>query len=127
LFSHYQLDGYETQDLLYDPTTRVNRRLKSHINWSDAFEQGVKLPQGEGKVVTVSDSLSSYAIAPLPLLNFTAKSLGQDPDVVFVRGNYSFCNVMMVFKYIRERLETAFMMVTIVVGIVEAMICCYTG
>jgi hypothetical protein len=84
-----QLDGYETQDLMYDPSMLSSGQ--KHVNWPAALQAAVSVKKGT--VVTVTNKLSSYAIAPLPLLNFTAKSTGPDPDVVFVRGvnkvNYS--------------------------------------
>jgi hypothetical protein len=78
-----QLDGYETQDLMYDPSI-LSTSGQKHINWPAALQAAVTVKKGT--VVTVSNKLSSYAIAPLPYLNFTSKSLGPDPDVVFVRG-----------------------------------------
>jgi hypothetical protein len=78
-----QLDGYETQDLMYDPSLLSSSGQKQ-INWPVALQAAVSVKKGT--VVTVSNHLSSYAIAPLPYLNFTSKSLGPDPDVVFVRG-----------------------------------------
>eukprot|EP00953_Heterococcus_sp_UTEX-ZZ885_P035495 18326-Heterococcus_DN1.PRE.2 len=68
---------------MYDPSV-LSTSGQKQINWPVALQAAVSVKKGT--VITVSNHLSSYAIAPLPYLNFTSKSLGQDPDVVFVRG-----------------------------------------